>query len=67
MDLGTQLLLNLVQVETVVPIDQVDSKTQVTKSARTTNSVKIGLGVLWEVEVDYHIHSLNIDTTSEKV
>jgi hypothetical protein len=37
------------------------------ETSRTTDSVEISLGVLGEVEVDNNIHSLNIDTTSQKI
>ena len=38
-----------------------------TKATGTSNSMKIRLRILRKVEVDDHIHSLDIDTTSEKI
>lgn len=38
-----------------------------TKSAGSTNAMKIGFGILWEVEVNNHVHSLNINAAGEKI
>ncbi|KAK8222289.1 hypothetical protein BKA81DRAFT_17590 [Phyllosticta paracitricarpa] len=67
LDLGAELLLNLVQIETVVPVNKVDGQTQVAKTTRTANTVKVSLGVLGEVKVDDNVDGLNVDTTGEKV
>ncbi|KAG9526931.1 hypothetical protein KCV07_g202, partial [Aureobasidium melanogenum] len=64
LDLSAQLLLDSVQVEAVLPVDQVNSQTQVTETTRTTDTVKISLSVLREIEVDDNVDSLNIDTTT---
>lgn len=37
------------------------------KTARSTNAMKICLSILWEVKVDYDIDGLDVDTTSEKI
>lgn len=37
------------------------------KSARTTNSVEISFGILGEIEVDDHVHGLDIDATREEI
>lgn len=37
------------------------------ETTRTTNTMKIGLGVLGEIEVDDNVDCLDIDTTGEKV
>lgn len=37
------------------------------KPSRATNTMKICFGILWKVKVDYYVHGLNIDTTSEEV
>jgi hypothetical protein len=67
LNLGAQLLLNLVQIETIIPVDQVDGQTQVTETSRTTDTVKISLGILGEVEVDDDVDRLDIDTTGQQV
>lgn len=46
---------------------QVDSKTQVTESARTTDSVQVGLTVLRKVKIDDDIHRLNVNSSREQV
>lgn len=51
----------------VIPVDQVDGQTQMPESARTTNTMEVGLGILWEIEVDDYVDRLNVDTTGEKV
>lgn len=67
LDLGSQLLFNTVQVEAVIPIDQVDSQTQVTETSRAADSMKICLGVLREIEIDDNVDSLDINTPSQQV
>lgn len=67
LDFSAQLLLNLIQVEAVLPVDQVNSETQVTETAGTTNTVQVGLSVLGEIEVDDDVDGLNIDTTSQQI
>ena len=62
-----ELIFNLEEVVLVVLCDEVDSQSQVAKTSRTTNSVKIGLRVPREVEVDDHVHRHDINTTGEKV
>lgn len=47
--------------------DEVDCETQVAEAARAADAVQIGLGVLREVEVDDHIHGLDVDTAREQV
>lgn len=37
------------------------------KTPGSTNSMKIGLGILGEIEVDYNIDSLDIDTTGKEI
>lgn len=67
LDFDTQILLNVVEVEAVIPADKVDGEAQVAVAARTANAVQVGLGVLGEVEVDNNIHGLNVNTTGKKV
>ena len=67
LDFGAQFLLNLVQVETVVPIDEVDREAQMPKTTGTTNTVEVRLRILGEVEVDDNVDSLDIDTTGQQI
>ena len=67
LDLGTELLLNLIQVEPVFIGDEVDGETKVSESTGTTNTMKVRLGVLGKIEVDDNVDCLNIYTTGEEV
>jgi len=67
LNLASEFLLDLVQVEAIFPRDQVNCDTTVSITTRTTNSVEVGLGVLGEVKVDDYIHRLNVDTASKEV
>ena len=65
LNLCPQFLLNLVQVETIIPVNEVDRKSQVSKTSRSTNSVEVSFSVLGEIEIDDHVDGLDIDTTSQ--
>ena len=67
LDFGAEVSFDVVQVESIVPIDQVDGKTKMSISAGTTDAVQICLGVLREVKIDDDIDGLDIDTAREKV
>ena len=66
-DLGAQLLFDAVQIEPVVIGDEVDGKAQVAKSAGAAHSVKVGLGILGEVEIDDHIDCLDVNASREQI
>ena len=66
-NLGTKLLLDSVEIEAIIPIDQVDRHTQMSETSRSTNTMEVSLRVLRKVEIDNHVHSLDVDTTSEKI
>ena len=63
----TKLLLDSVEIEAIIPVDQVDRYSQMSETARSTNAMEIGLCILREIEIDDHIHSLNVNTTSKKI
>ena len=44
-DLRSKLLLDLVKVESVFPIDEVDSKTEMTESSRSANAMDVILTI----------------------
>lgn len=67
LDLRAQLLLDLVQTKAVLVGDQIDRQTQVTKASRATNAMQVGLRCLWKIEIDDHIHRLNVDSASEQI
>ena len=66
-NLGTKLLLDSVEVEAIIPIDQVDRHSQMSEPSRSTNAMEVGLRILRKIEIDDHIHSLDVDTTSKKI
>ena len=65
LNLSSQLLLYLVQVESIVVRDEVDGKSKMSVSSRSPYAMQVGLGVLWEVEVDNHVHCLDVNTPSK--
>ena len=67
LDFRAKVPLDIVQVEAIIPVDQVDGQTKMAVATRSTNAVKIGLGVLGEVKVDDDVHRLDIDTTGEQI
>lgn len=67
LDGRAQLLLNPVQIESIFPIDQVDSQTQVTEASRSADSMKVRLSVLRKVEIYNDIDSLNINTSRQQI
>jgi hypothetical protein len=66
-DLSVKFILNCKQILLVILSDEIDSHTKMTKSTRSTNSVKICFSILGEVKVDNNVHSLNIDTSCEDI
>lgn len=66
-DLSSKLLFDLVEVETVIPVDQVDSQAKMAESTRAPNAMEICLGILREIEVDNHVDGLDINTASEQI
>ena len=53
--------------ESILVCNQVDGDTQVTEATRTTNTMQVSFGHLGEVEVDDHVHGLDVDTAGEQV
>lgn len=67
LDLGPEFLLDTIQIESVFVRNEVDSQTKMSKPARATDTMQIGLRVLGEVKVDNDVDRLNIDTSREEV
>ena len=67
LDLRSEFLLNLIQIETILVGNKVNSQTQMPKSTRTTNTMKVSFAILREIKVDDNIYCLNIDTTSKEI
>ena len=53
--------------ESILVCNQVDGDTQMTEATRTTNTMQVSFGHLGEVEVDDHVHGLDVDTAGEQV
>lgn len=66
-NLGTKLLLDSVEVEAIIPIDQVDGHSQMSETSGSTNAMEISLRILRKIEIDDHVHGLDVDTTSKKI
>lgn len=67
LDLGAQFLFNLVEVETIIPIDKINSQSQMTEATRTSNAVKICLCVFGKIEVDDDIDGLDVNSTGQQI
>lgn len=67
LNLRPQFLFNLVQIEPIVPIDQIDGKSQVSEPATSTDTMEIGFGVLWKIEINDDVDGLNVDSAGEQV
>ena len=66
-NLGTELLLDFVKVEAVIPVDQVDRNSQMSETSRSTNTMEVGLRILREIEIDDYVDSLDVDATGKKI
>lgn len=67
LDLGTEFLLDPVEVVPVIVGNQVDRETEVTVTARTTDPVQVRLGRFREIKVDDDVDGLDVDTAGEQV
>lgn len=67
LDLSTKVALDIVKIETIVPVDEVDGETEMSKAARSADAMQVGFSVLWEVKVDDDVNRLDINTTGEEV
>ena len=67
LDFGAKIPLDVVKVETIVPVDQVNSQTKMAVPSRAPNPVEIRLGVLGEVKVDDHVDGLDINATGQEI
>jgi hypothetical protein len=67
LDFRPELLLDTVQVETIFICDEVDGKTEVSEPAGATNTVKVGLRVLGEIEVNDDVDGLDVNAAREEV
>lgn len=79
-DSSRKFALDPPQVESILMGDEVNGKSQVAEATRPikswirkktlnqpSDSVKIGLSITGKVEIDHHIHGLDVDTTSQEI
>lgn len=67
LDFCAKFLFNSVQGKAVLISDEIDGDTQVAKSSRSANPVKVRLGHLWEIKVDHNIDCLHVNASSKKI
>jgi hypothetical protein len=67
LDLRAQLLLNAVQIESILIRNEVNCQAQVPEAARTTNAVEVRLADLGKIKVDDDVDGLDVDSAGEKV
>mmetsp|Transcript_18271 Transcript_18271/g.59604 ORF Transcript_18271/g.59604 Transcript_18271/m.59604 type:complete len:514 (-) Transcript_18271:337-1878(-) len=67
LDLGGEVLFNLVEVEAVVEGDEVDGQAEVAEAAGPADAVQVGLCLLGEVEVDDDVDGGDVDPAREEV
>lgn len=67
LNFGSEFLLNLVEVVTVLVGDQVHCQAQVAEAAGPSNAVQVGFGVLGEVKVDDDIYRLDVNASCQKI
>ena len=67
LDFGAKIPLDVVKVETIVPVDQVNSQTKMAVPSRAPNPVEVRLGVLGEVKVDDNVDGMDVYSSCEKI
>ena len=67
LDFSAKLMFDTIEVVSVLKGDEVDGKTKMTETTRSTDSVQVCLRVLREIKVDNNIHRLYIDTSCEQI
>jgi len=67
LDFSAKFTLNAMQSETIFISNQIDSDTEVSKPTRSTNPVQVSFSHFGEIEVNDHVHGLDVDTTSEQI
>ncbi len=67
LDLCVELLLDSVECETVLVSDEIDGDSQMSESPRSPDPVQVSLCVAREIEIDHHIHCLNVNPSCQKI
>ena len=66
-DLSIQFILNLEQILLVIISNEINCKSQMSKSSRSSNSVQIGMHVRCNIKINYHTHLLDINSTRSDI
>jgi len=66
-DFCVQLFLNFYDILLISFCYEVDSQSDLTKPARSANSVQVGTAFVGEVEVDDNIDGLHINTSGNQI
>jgi len=56
-----------VQTVAVIFRRKADAQAWVSEAASSANAVQVGLGVLGEIEIDHHVHALDVNPSGKKV
>lgn len=67
LDFRAEVTLNIVEVEAIIPVDQIDGQAKVAIATRTTDTMEVGFRILGEVKVDDDVYRLDVDTTGEEI
>jgi hypothetical protein len=67
LNLGTELLLDPVQVKTVLVGYKVDGEAEVSETSRSANSMEVCLRVLGKIKIDDDVDGLDIDTAGKEI
>ena len=67
MDFDIKFLLDFNHIKLIFISDEIDGQSEVTESSRSSDSVQVGLGIFWEIEVDDYIDRLDIDTSGDQI
>lgn len=62
-----QLGFDAMKSEAIVVRDQIDGDTEMSESARSTDTMQVRFGHFRKIEIDDNVDGLNVDTTSEKI
>jgi len=67
LNLRAQFLLDLVEIESILVSHKVDGETKMSKTAGSSNSMEVCLGILGKVEVNDDVDGLDVDTAGKEV
>ena len=56
LDGGIQIIFDIEHVILIFLTNEIECKTQMAESAGTTNPMKVGIWLSWEIKVDHNVH-----------